>query len=156
MNDTSLTFIDLPVAATETARESDTTDESNDDSDSEIEFRITESRNNKPKRPNLEAKHPNPSPSTPNCIWNPSNRTTHRLLNKCQLHQKSCMKTHASNGLSAPDANEWTIVILFKDEPRDLSKTIVEVVPRIATGANLVEMFPKYESTLTKQSSQCS
>ena len=42
VNDTSLTFIDLPVAATETARESDTTDEGNDDSDSEIEFRITE------------------------------------------------------------------------------------------------------------------
>ena len=54
MNDTSLTFIDLPVAATETARESDSTDESDDDNDSEIEFRITESRNNKPKRPNVE------------------------------------------------------------------------------------------------------
>ena len=54
VNDTSLTFIDLPVAATETARESDTTHESNDDRDSEIEFRITESRNNRPKRPNVE------------------------------------------------------------------------------------------------------
>ena len=54
MNDTSLTFIDLPVPATETARDSDTSDESNDDSVSEIEFRITESRNNKPKRPKVE------------------------------------------------------------------------------------------------------
>ena len=54
MNDTSLTFIDLPVAATETAQESNSTIESDDDSDSEIEFRITESRNNKPKRPNVE------------------------------------------------------------------------------------------------------
>ena len=54
VNDTSVTFIDLPVAATETARESHTTDESDDDSDSETEFRITKSKNNKPKRPNLE------------------------------------------------------------------------------------------------------
>ena len=54
VNDTSLTFIDLPVAATETAQESNSTIESDDDSDSEIEFRITESRNNKPKRPNVE------------------------------------------------------------------------------------------------------
>ena len=35
VNDTSLTFIDLPVSATETARESDSTDESDDDSDSD-------------------------------------------------------------------------------------------------------------------------
>ena len=54
VNDTLLTFIDLPVAATETARESDTTDESKDESDSEIEFRITEYRNNNPERPNVE------------------------------------------------------------------------------------------------------
>ena len=50
VKDTSLTFIDLPDAVTETAQKSDSTDESDD----EIEFRITESRNIKPKRPNVE------------------------------------------------------------------------------------------------------
>ena len=34
VSDIPLTFIDLPVAATETAQESDSTDQSDDDSDS--------------------------------------------------------------------------------------------------------------------------
>ena len=96
-----------------------------------------------------KAKHPNPSPSNPNCIINTSNGLIpgrpwiFEQINVSHI-RTAAMKTHGSHGPSDLYANEWIIITLFKDASTVLSNTIAKVARRIATEAIAPEKLEAY------------